>query len=133
MRRLITVFMLLSATTAWASGYYRWVDEKGAVHYSEIPPAEGAASIQEVGSPSGSLSTPKEDNVSVQPKPVKQAPEKTDLKSKNCKIAQDNLEVMNRSKDIHVTGENGEKRILTKEEVELKKLETEKDIEIYCK
>lgn len=43
MRTLIAVLVLLTASSAWAKDeVYKWVDDKGVVHYTDKPPTQNA-------------------------------------------------------------------------------------------
>ena len=44
-RTLVLVVAALAATSAWAQ-QYRWIDEKGRVHYTDTPPPPSAKSAQ---------------------------------------------------------------------------------------
>lgn len=43
--------MSLGLATAQAAGVYKWVDEKGEVHFGDVPPGNAAASEVEVAPP----------------------------------------------------------------------------------
>ena len=43
MQRVILIFALLCAALPAAADVYKWVDSEGKIHYSDTPPAKGAA------------------------------------------------------------------------------------------
>ncbi|MBK8063549.1 MAG: DUF4124 domain-containing protein [Betaproteobacteria bacterium] len=45
MRTLACLFLSLFALTCWAQ-QYRWVDEKGRVQYSDVPPPPSAKGVE---------------------------------------------------------------------------------------
>jgi len=43
MQRVLSIFALLCAALPAAADVYKWVDSEGKIHYSDTPPAKGAA------------------------------------------------------------------------------------------
>ena len=118
--RYLSILLLLPSLV-FATNYYRWVDDKGGVHYSERPPVN-ATSVDEFKSPLKPITRDEEDA---------KKPEKPSFDAKNCQVAKDNLKILASNNRIHVE-EDGEKRQLTKDEIAQKKVEMQKNVEKYC-
>ncbi len=60
--RLVPIAMLAAAWVAmqdaWPGGLYRWVDEKGEVHYSDTPPPPNVKSQKELKPRAPTATTP---------------------------------------------------------------------------
>jgi hypothetical protein len=93
---------LILASTAFA-GTYKWTDEKGNVHYTQQPPAEGtyermkvdktrAGSAEPEAAPEQNANTskPATSNQTVKDEVAKNA----EIRAKNCEGAKKNLEIL---------------------------------------
>lgn len=58
MRCLLALLLLTCTTPAWAQTY-RWVDERGQVHYSQVPPRHGRFEV--IGAPAPPAAAPNQD------------------------------------------------------------------------
>lgn len=115
---------------------YKWMDEQGIVQYTERPPKNRAYEKITVNASGG------QEVISVSAQEA--AEESTDTtesaldelvaaNQRNCKIAQQNMEVLKNMARIRVSDEKGENRILTPAEKQGRLDETQKQIDIYCK
>ena len=118
---------------------YKWTDENGIVQYTERPPVNIDYEIITVTASGGKEIT----NVSAN-EAAKENTDTTDTtdstldevikaNERNCKIARQNMEVLNNIARIRVSDEKGENRILSPEEKQTRVDETQKQIDIYCK
>ena len=46
MKRLLAIFLYFIALQAFAANAYKWIDEKGNVHFGNIPPNQGAKQLR---------------------------------------------------------------------------------------
>ena len=92
---VLLVFLVISAEPA-AADFYKWVDERGVVHFSDTPPK----SRQEVETiktpdypPSNTGVEIEEPETDAAPTPVKPAPQKTYRRKTQKKTANNEVEI----------------------------------------
>lgn len=114
---------------------YKWVDENGITQFTERPPKDrayekiivtssGGQEVQEVPADEAT----QEANEEV----LDPAAEIQRANDRNCKIARQNMDVLNNIARIRVT-ENGQERILSPEEKADRVKDTQKQIDTFCK
>jgi len=115
---------------------YKWTDENGIVQYTEHPPqnreydkitvtTSGGQEVVTVSAEEASTKTEGTTNNALD--------EMVKANERNCKIAKQNMEVLNKIARIKVSDDKGENRILTPEEKQARIEETQSQIDIYCK
>ncbi|TQV75603.1 DUF4124 domain-containing protein [Aliikangiella marina] len=112
---------------------YKWKDTQGMVHYTERPPAPGI--------PYERVRRPKDKGAPAQaPVAAKQAEaieaeaddSYTSWKKENCKIAQQNLDVLQNAARIAQDDGQGGKRLMTDEEKAEKIKQMNAQVQKYC-
>ena len=132
---------LLSATLN--AEVYKWVDKDGNVHYTDKPPA-GGQSIQ-LNVKTGKSKTPAKDlNTQVEELDEQEEVERIRKqqeqdfakaeaeKNDYCKQLNDNLKTLQTTTRIRVTGDDGELRFMTPEEIVKRKKDTQQKIAKDC-
>lgn len=135
-RLLLLTSLLLVSSLSLATTYYRWLDDKGLVHYSETPPV-GVESTSENSQREGSLAAPLSDKKPEEAAAAKKEEKKAqaseaEQQAANCDIARENLRIMANNRKIKVTQEDGTERDLSNEEIQAKKAEMEKNVDDFC-
>ena len=134
-RLLLLTSLLLVSSLSLATTYYRWIDDKGLVHYSETPPV-GVESTPENSQREGSLAAPisdkKPEEAPVKKEEEKAQPSEAEQRAANCDIAKENLKIMANNRKIKVAQEDGTERDLSDEEIQVKKVEMEKNVDEFC-
>jgi len=129
---LSSVIFLLSANLSAENKItYKWTDDEGEVHYTERPPKTGEYTkiITHVD---------KSSVVKTAPKPVSQpeAEEKKDSygtwRDDNCKIANQNLDILQNAARISVDDGQGGKQLMSDEQKQEKIAQMEKQRDKYC-
>ena len=138
---LISVSLLTShAALAAKSGYYRWTDAEGEVHFSQKPPVGKAYEFIESQTGKRSAAT-ESTNDSAMPPPESEQDLSPDAKMEVlppkdpaiCQQAKSNMQSLNAAgARIRATGKNGEVRYLTPEEIEVQKLRAQDAIKVHC-
>ena len=138
---VISISMALSFAVQAKEVIYRWVDEKGVVHYSTHPPAGQKAEKVNLHSGKGKGVKPAPAKTAKQPapepetaKPQPEAAKPASLKDPElCKQAKQNLwNLKNRGRIYILDQETGERRAMPDEERQQRIEETEKEIADYC-
>lgn len=110
MKHLIThrllLLMSLLLSTSVSAGTYKWVDEKGNVHYSQQPPAGSNYERMKIDKSRPAYNEPTQDaapKAAPNPKPATSSSTSTvikeeiaknkEIREKNCEAAKKNLEV----------------------------------------
>ena len=141
------IFLPLSFSNPVQAGkYYKWVDEHGATHYTEKPPADtDSTAIRTQGKApkdaeqaNAKLTEQREalaEDISKreeQGKEVNVNAENDKIKKENCKTARNNLKTLEQHGRIKLKGEDGEYTILP-EEKRQERIQTAKDrIKEFC-
>ena len=136
---LITGFLAMFSlmTLAAEDVLYKWKDAEGNIKFGDRPPkgvpferikvrrskATGSASaITE------KLDAKKQDNSDVE----EQLSKAQQQMAEACKIAKANMSTLTNASRIKVTTENGDSRLMTEEEKEAKKKDTQRQINEFC-
>ncbi len=144
---LIAVFALalcvfLPSTNTLAGGVYKWVDENGTVHYSDIKPNNvDAQSMRVQGGKSGQqrssaqskaedLDQSKQQELEKQAAKLQEETRKRETEAQ-CETVRANLQKIEENSRIKVN-ENGELRYLSPEEVQEKKSSFQEILEKRC-
>jgi len=135
----ISIILSLSATDALAAKkFYKWVDDQGVVHYSATPPKGQKSSVittyNRRGTPGPNQATekPKETNNKEDDSEKPETNERI-KDPKLCASAKKNLEVIETNHRIRLRGDDGQMRILSAEEKESQKKNSEKIVSDHCK
>ncbi|MCB1668917.1 MAG: DUF4124 domain-containing protein [Porticoccaceae bacterium] len=142
---LLTVALLITGSSSAYSAIYKWQDENGGWHFSEVPPDNKQAQKVDVRvtPPSGNESdhqgetetlvdqstresSPEEDKPLAKSKEV--AAEDRARRKKNCQIARENLANLQRGRIRFLDEKSGEERYLSEEE-RLQRIKDNKKIE----
>lgn len=114
---------------------YKWVDDNNITQFTERPPKDrayekiivtssGGREIQNVTAAQAAADAKEEATSPLD--------ELQKANERNCAVAKQNMEVLKNIARIRVT-ENGEERILSPEEKEVRVQETQKQIDVFCK
>ena len=145
--RLIAVVIAAgSMIPAHAGDIYRWVDDKGVVHFGEKPPdAVNSQSMSvKVTAPSSDAAAAQKRLEEIRAAAQKRAPDNEPAPgiqdeemrkaiARNCEIYRKNLETMTNSPRVKETLPNGELAFLGEDEKTKRMAETEKLIAQHCK
>ena len=115
---------------------YKWTDANGIVQYTERPPANvGYEKITVTASGGKEVTNISAEDASKETGEAENNPldEVAIANERNCKIARQNMEVLNKISRIRVTDDKGAERILSPEEKQARVKETQGQIDIYCK
>jgi len=131
----LTICLSVFASETISKVTYKWTDSQGVVQYTERPPKDVAYEKITVNTSGGQdvVAVTKDDSIKDSSKKTNTALDDIIASNKrNCKIAQDNLEVLTKLSRIRVKGEDGQERILSPEEKQQKMDETQKQVDIFC-
>jgi len=139
--KLLSFSILLMATSVLASDgtIYKWVDDKGIVHFSNSHPANKnatevdiqvaySASVDDVKETASSTKT--EDAADQESSEL--AEKNAKMFADNCRSAQANKKILTGFKKILIQDENGNDKLLTGDDVTAQLELTDKHIDIYC-
>lgn len=143
-KQLLCVCLLLCITTPQAATVYRWVDDGGRVHYSDQPQGHVVETVELPGSrrypaeekkPSPASAT---DDASPAVAESGAAgdegkeEQRRKMRSKNCRIAKDNLERNNRISRMYRVGADGERHYLSDAEREVVLEKSRRQVKDWC-
>jgi hypothetical protein len=137
------LLLLSPGLLASSTGYYRWVDDKGAPQFTQKPPtdrpsefvrtATGTSSRVEPGSvgqdQSGGNAAAPETAAKAPTGPIQGVPDKDPVK---CQETRNTLSILNSSARIREKGADGEYRYLTPKQIAEQKRLADEAIKIYC-
>tara|TARA_B100001063_G_C16628272_1_gene484401 strand:+ start:331 stop:801 length:471 start_codon:yes stop_codon:yes gene_type:complete len=135
--------ILLSISLFTHADVYKWTDEKGNIHYSDMKPNNANSeklniqtkpSASQQSSPQASaaeLSQRKEQKLKEKSEQLKTSTKQREMDAK-CETIKNNLKTMEANSRVKVN-ENGEIRFLTQEEIASKKEKYIQQIEAHCK
>ena len=138
----IALSFSLSGTHALAEQVYKWVDEDGRIHYSDIKPNKsnvenvkirGTKSQAAVGSPidkAADLDTQKQAELEQKAEAL-QANAQQRENDERCQALRNNIKKMNEGSRVKIS-ENGELRYLSPEEVAERKASYQKMLDESC-
>jgi hypothetical protein len=139
---LLTLFLLLTSTTAMATRLYKWTDDKGNVYYGQTKPTDYNA--VEVNAPppppadSPDLNKPFAQQILGKDgdKPAGSGAASSDIdpatKASQCAKARNNLSNLQNNSRVRIKNPDGSVRLLTEEEKQAKFKESQKQIDYYC-
>ncbi|GLS25384.1 DUF4124 domain-containing protein [Marinibactrum halimedae] len=127
--------ILISHTSASAATtMYRWIDDKGVVHFSERPPAnveaEKIRSITPVGN--SPVQPPRDEQNDEENTSTSNQAAPPPVDRERCTKARENLETLNSFARIRVKGDDGELRYMTSKEISDKKRELQEILSSEC-
>lgn len=127
---LLVALLTSAGNPSWAEkNYYRWVDSKGVVHYTDKPPKEVAAeSIQMGRKPQPQLL--EEQNAEEEP-----SQEETDQKSKSqerCLVERKRLAILKNNPKVNMRSNDGTVKELSAQEIKEEIAFSEKAVQLYC-
>ncbi|MDX5297524.1 MAG: DUF4124 domain-containing protein [Gammaproteobacteria bacterium] len=127
-----------------ASTVYKWVDEKGVVHYGDKQPTGTSSQTLNIRTPppaapaeptsdkpAEAASTPTADDPARRKLAEEMAAAEKKARQERCDAARKNLEIIANNARIRVE-ENGQQRYLTPEEIDARKAQFEKIVEADC-
>ncbi len=145
MKRLssaLVLLLLLYGITTQAATVYRWVDEKGRVHFSDQPRGNGVQTVQVRPTPPAtavaketSAPPPEARSVAQMDKggrPVREARRQRKARHKNCQIARDNLERNLSIARLYRVGPDGERHYLSEAEREAVLEKSRRQVKAWC-
>ncbi len=131
---LLLALLSAALTSAQAAGLYKWTDENGTVHYSQIPPTERPAEVltpEPSNPPAPAAADTAANGNSPLPEGMIQGNDAPDqLTRKNCEAAQTNLATYQSFNKI--IEPDGTELVLSNEMREAKIREAQEQIRLYC-
>ena len=140
--RVLFIALLLSPLSAGAQAY-RWVDDKGQVHYSQVPPP--GRSAQSVGPPPPSAAAPNQDslNQSLADKNAAEPEKRAEAerlsqaeaqREQQCRQAREQLTYMEAktARRLGTTDEQGNVSRVTEEQFQARRAELQQVISERC-
>jgi len=136
--------LMLMPILAQAQALYRWVDDRGEVHYGQVPPAGvQAEQIRRASPPSDRAAQERLDRAvgasqerqDEQRRAASEQERQADserIRRENCTQARNNLETLTARGGRVTIRENGAYRVLEEEERQRMLEETQAQIEEYC-
>lgn len=135
-RHIVFVSMMLSIVSVQAQTLYRWVDDKGRVHYTDRPPEKKQAVAQEERLDKEKIA-PRE-NLQAQKalanklkeqsaakreqeealKRAEQRAERERIRERDCNLAQESVRQLSSGQRLAVVGERGERQVLDEKSVQ---------------
>lgn len=145
--KFLLIPLLFLTCNSFAAGIQKWTDENGQVFYGDNPPARVNPEVVRISRPPTNpgkslprFSTESNENKDeAQGQPAAEqakapAPEPSkDQAAEFCAQARKDLTTINRSNRIRVKSADGTTRLLTAEELDARKKQTQTDIDKYCK
>ncbi len=138
MNRLL-ILVLFIAGNSFAAGIQKWSDEKGLIHYGDNPPAQAETESIRISRPPSDPGKPlprfsSEETEDTPPTGQQKPAETSDEEAKAlCEKARKDLTIIQRSTRLREKSGDGSIRYLNKEEIEARRIQTEEDIEHFCK
>jgi len=130
----IMTLLLLTLSVGQAAPTYKWTDEEGNVHYSQVPP-EGKET-QVIEPPPSVTAHPQAEEPADAPEILppglqpKNGEASQDLDRQKCFAARQNLEILMRNREV--TMPDGKKMVLSEEMRRQKIDEAREEIKKYC-
>jgi hypothetical protein len=150
LRRAIVTLMLASlATAAAGETVYKWMDGRGQVHYTDLPPSEPGAKLIETfervqvqdnsqqpsdtveAPPASGDEPPAEESSAAAAAAVQQDLERTRVVQ--CKQAQDRYQTYITSQRLYKQGADGKREYLTDEELAAARIQAKQAVADLCK
>jgi Domain of unknown function (DUF4124) len=126
--------LLFAFTALFAQAQvYKWVDDKGQVHYGEQPPPEAKTTTVHVPPPGDAPApTPAAKPKAAPGEPAKQAFDMPKDKSERCKLEQEQLAILNTDRPIVFTNDKKEPETLSDEKRTAEKKLVQENVKKYC-
>ena len=133
--------VLASSVVASEVSIYKWVDDKGVVHFSHSHPANKEATEVDIqvaysSNATGSEETAEEQKIEDDKKNeelrLAQAEKNKKMFEENCQSAQANQKMLSNFKKVLMQDENGNEKLLTGEEITEQLEINKKHLDIYC-
>lgn len=125
---LLIVLLMVPMIGAQAAKLYKWTDEAGNTHYTQVPPTEHPTEV--ITSEPPPPQPPAEDDTTLPEGMSATDDANMKIKQKNCEAARKNLEVYKSSEKI--IQDDGTEMVLSEEMRAAKLKETEQQIKLYC-
>ena len=141
--KLLSCSILFLANSVFASDgtIYKWVDDKGIVHFSNSHPANKSATIVDIQvaysasneeiTESDNLETSEDERLKNE-QYIARTEKNAKMFAENCKSAQANKKILTGFKKILIQDENGVDKLLTGDDITAQLSITNKHIDIYC-
>ena len=142
--KLLLIPLLFLACAVHASGIQKWVDESGQVHYGDSPPSNANAEQIRVSRPPANpgRSLPRlgdnaqdseEAGQTQADAPPSTAPEiPADEQAQFCAEARQDLRTIERNQRIRLRQADGSTRLMTSEEIQQRREQSQADVDRYC-
>jgi len=149
LRKAIVTLMLVGfATVAAADIVYKWVDTRGQVHYSDLPPNEAGAKLlgtyereflpeamDQSGNTADTPSRPDTSPAGDEPSAAEAAAVRRDVaqaRAEQCKLAQAQYKTYVESRRLYRQTADGKREYLTDSELTAARLQAKKDMDDLC-
>jgi len=141
--RILTIIMFALSYSAWGGEIYKWVDEKGNVHFSDQP---GKSEAQQIDMPKFKtdpvLEQRQQDRQEMEKKEQDQntaksadeaeAQKKEQQRKKNCITARERVEQLQTVRRLFRIDESGERHDLSDEERATALQKAREDVKTWC-
>jgi hypothetical protein len=128
---LVSLLLIAPLVSAQATKLYKWTDEQGTVHYSQIPPTERQAEVITPEAPPPAQPEAEAKDTTKPPEGISESQAANmKIKQQNCEAAQKNLRIYQSS--AKVLQPDGTEITLSDEMREAKIKETQQQIKFYC-
>lgn len=141
--RFVTLAMALAWTGSTFAGVYKWVDENGVVHYSEIKPldyeaenlrprSDGTTDEEARRKLEALIDRAQDKDVGPTPDDRQQALTRASRRKENCDTARENLRLLESGVRIRANDADGNAYFLDDEARQTKLAETQSQIQANC-
>lgn len=145
-RQLMTILGLLMLAPLAQAAIYKWVDERGNVHYGERPVGSQAEELKISNDPGPVPAVPEQERLEKQQRLLQgyekrraedrkqrdDEAKKAEERKQACLKVRDKLRYFEESRYLYRLGENGERRILTNEERAAETDRLRGEVKRYC-
>jgi hypothetical protein len=150
-KMLVTLMLAGVATVAAAETVYKWVDTRGQVHYTDLPPREPGARILATYEGSIPVGEEEEDTGESGPDPLPPGFKESDapdgdtraaaaavqrdlsaIRAEQCQKAQERYRQYIESRRLYRTLPDGQREYLSDAELSAARVEAKKEVDEYC-
>ena len=150
-KMLVTLMLAGVATVAAAETVYKWVDTRGQVHYTDLPPREPGARILATYEGALPVSAGEEDTGESGPEPLPPGFSESDapdgetraaaaavqrdlsaIRAEQCQKAQERYKTYLESRRLFRTLPDGQREYLSDAELSAARVEAKKEVDEYC-